>query len=304
MCHAIAYFDNPTTTHTRESLTEQFDRRDSHPTHHAVVGRDGGGTIVAYAWNVISPPDQTSPEVWIQMGVHPAWRYHQIGVKLANWTIGRALTWYRHILTRREGLGPLCIYVVADENSRVADDFLADGRLAITRWFYDGHRDLDTPIDDAPVLDDIDIVPFSPDYSADVRRVHNLAFAADDSFSEVLPIEWEQSLDRPDFRADWSWVARDRATGQIVGHALNSQTESNGIIQGWTERIGVDPAYQGRGIGKALMIASMRSFQESGVTIAGVGVDTTDPDIATQLFTKLGYHLDDRVVLFEQCFTG
>ena len=94
---AIEYFDDPIEHIGYTELVEKFHRPQAHPERNAVVGRDKGGTIVAYAWNLPSQPDDPNPQVWIDMGVHPAWRHKQIRHRLLDWSLERAQSWYAHI---------------------------------------------------------------------------------------------------------------------------------------------------------------------------------------------------------------
>ncbi len=109
LCAAIAYIDDPTQPRDLEGLQRDFDLPYAHPGNHAVVGRDRGGTIVAYAWNHITPSDEYLPHVWIEFGVHPAWRHHKIGLRLVGWAIERARVWYRHIRESRPTIGSLWV---------------------------------------------------------------------------------------------------------------------------------------------------------------------------------------------------
>ncbi|MEL4545313.1 hypothetical protein AAEX63_05925 [Luteococcus sp. H138] len=51
-------------------------------------------------------------------------------------------------------------------------------------------------------------------------------------------------------------------------------------------------------MGSALLIASMRTFLDAGLDGAGLGVDTSDPDGALELFESVGYESEEMVVLY------
>lgn len=307
LCSAIEYFDDPAQRRDLAGIQTDFDRPRTHPTNHAVVGRDRGGTIVAYAWNHITPSSDDSPQVWMEIGVHPAWRHHQIGLKLVGWSVERARMWYRHIRQTRPNLGPLWVGCAVDESSRVAADLYKDGQLEPERWFFDAHRTLvDEPLPLVIPPPGIELRVFERQLSQDVRQCHNAAFSSRRGAHDVAAEDWERSVARPDSRADWSWIAM--CTGQpeagVVGYALNSEIrdEETGWRQGWTERFGVRPSFRGQGLGTALLAASMQTFADNGCTLAGIGVDTDEPQAAESLFGKLRYVFDDRVVLFGAIF--
>ena len=81
LCAAIEYFDDPAQRRELAGLIEDFDRPWAYASNHAVAGRDRGGTIVAYGWNHVTDPEDPLPHAWMEIGVHPAWRHHKIGVK-------------------------------------------------------------------------------------------------------------------------------------------------------------------------------------------------------------------------------
>lgn len=307
LCAAIEYFDDPTQHRDLDSLYSDFDQPWAHASNHAVVGRDRGGTIVAYAWNHITASDQTLPHAWMELGVHPAWRHHKIGLKLVGWLIERARSWYRHIRQTRPAIGPLWVGCPVDENSRVASDLQVNGILEPQRWFFDAHRNLsDAPLPLVVLPPEIELRRFERSWSDQVRHVHNEAFGARHGSHDVDAQAWEASLERPDSRPDWSWIAvrLDTPTPEVAGYALNCEIidRQSGWRQGWTERLGVRPTQQRQGLGRALLAVSMQTFLDQGCTLAGIGVDTDEPGEAESLFGKLGYHFDDRVVLYGRTF--
>ena len=306
LCAAIEYIDDPAQHRSLDQMQREFDRPLAHSGNHAVVGRDRGGTIVAYAWNHITPSDETNPHVWMEIGVHPAWRHHKIGLRLVGWSIDRARTWYGHIRERRPDIGRLWLGCATDEDSRVSADLVMDGRLAPQRWFFDAHRSLDGELPLVVPPPGIELRVFERQHSEAVRIAHNAAFATRDGAHPVTAADWEASLSRPDSRPDWSWLAlrtADPAAG-VVGYAVNSEIRDpqTGWTEGWTERFGVLPPYRSQGVGKALLAASMRTFADRGCTLAGIGVDTDRPDAAENLFEGMGYVLDDRMVLYGGVF--
>ena len=83
----------------------------------------------------------------------------------------------------------------------------------------------------------------------------------------------------------------------MVGYAINSAAPiADGQTAGWTERLGVIPAWRGQGVATALLQRSARTFLEAGYVGAGVGFDTADPDLGESLYSALGYDLVDAVV--------
>ena len=307
LCAAIEYFDDPTQHRELSGLTDDFDRPWAYPTNHAVVGRDRGGTIVAYGWNHITPPDDPLPHAWMEIGVHPAWRHHKIGYKLVGWLIDRARAWYLHLRESRPELGLLWVGCATDEGSRVSTDLEENGLLKPQRWFFDAHRSLtDEPLPLVVSPPGIELRTFERAWSEKVRTAHNIVFGTRHGAHDVPQAAWEASLERPDSRPDWSWIAvcTDDPGAGVVGYAVNCEIieRQSGWREGWTERIGVIPDYQRQGLAHALLAASMHTFADHGCTLAGIGIDTDNLPETESLFAGMGYRLEDRVVLFGATF--
>ena len=79
---AIDYMDDPVQTSSYEDLVDAWNAPGSHAHDHAVVGREKGGSIVAYGWNHPTPSSDPNPQVWFEIGVHPAWRHQHIRHRL------------------------------------------------------------------------------------------------------------------------------------------------------------------------------------------------------------------------------
>ena len=307
LCAAIEYFDDPIQHRELGGLTEDFEQDWAYASNHAVVGRDRGGTIVAYGWNHITAPDVQLPHAWMEIGVHPAWRHHKIGVKLVAWLISRARAWYQHLRETRPLLGPLWVGCATDEGSRVAADLEENGLLKPQRWFCDAHRSLtDGALPLVLPPPGIELRSFERSWSDKVRQAHNTAFGTRHGSHDVAPDAWERSLERPDSRLDWSWIAvqTNNPDAGVVGYAVNSEIieRQNGWREGWTERIGVLPAYQRHGLAHALLAASMRTFADHGCVLAGIGIDTDNLPRSESLFGGMGYRFEDKMVLFGATF--
>nr|WP_076388248.1 GNAT family N-acetyltransferase [Vaginimicrobium propionicum] len=290
---AIEYMDDPTERRTLSDMRAEYTEDHAQPNKHAVVGRDKGGTIVAYAWNHPSLTAGVNPHVWMEIGVHPAWRHRRIGLHLVKWSIERARMWWRSIHAK----DPLIVEMAVDESSSLENDLRINGELKPQRWFFDMHRELDEPLTSCPTPSGIVIKKYSSQYCEQVRIAHNLAFSTRAGAHGIDEAQWDKQMRRSEFRPEWSWLALDSDSGEVVGYVLNSQLDSDGIKEGWTDRIGVIPAWRDKGVASCLLCAAIESFVTSGCLQAGIGVDTDKP--VTQLFNSLGFKSDDRVVLYQ-----
>jgi ribosomal protein S18 acetylase RimI-like enzyme len=85
-----------------------------------------------------------------------------------------------------------------------------------------------------------------------------------------------------------------------VGVALCSVDEGRGYV----ETLGVRPAWQGRGIGGALLRSAFAAFAERGLLDVDLGVDSENPTGAVGLYERAGMRATRRYDVFERRLTG
>jgi ribosomal protein S18 acetylase RimI-like enzyme len=67
------------------------------------------------------------------------------------------------------------------------------------------------------------------------------------------------------------------------------QDWTDGVREGWTGLLGTRRAHRRRGVGRALLAASLRAFADAGMDAAGLDVDRENPSGALGLYERLGY---------------
>jgi ribosomal protein S18 acetylase RimI-like enzyme len=87
------------------------------------------------------------------------------------------------------------------------------------------------------------------------------------------------------FQAEASFVLREPHANHLVGVVLNSRV-STGV--GHTTQICAMPGYQGRGLGRRLMEASLQALRVRGYTTVSLTV-TSGNERAVRLYEKLGF---------------
>jgi ribosomal protein S18 acetylase RimI-like enzyme len=303
---AIEHLDQPNERHSIDELYEQLDEADVDPGRDSIVGRDAGGTLIAYGWNHPMWSDVDPRRVHVTGGVHPGWRRQGIGHALFEWQLARAAVW--HDQTARPGYGPLKVICAVDTTLADVRALYEQAGLEPVRWFADMTLTFDGAPPDFPPPPGIRLVPLSRKLFEAVRQVHNEAFADHWGSQPIDATRWAEQLARSASRISWSWVALEENTSEVVGYATNSAYEqdwaSQGFSEGWTDRLGVRPGRRGRGIAKALLGASMRSFAEAGLDAAGLGVDTDSPTGAFRLYESMGYRAADTTVMYANRIPG
>lgn len=297
---AIEHLDEPSERHSIDELYEQLDQVDTAPERNSLIGRDSGGTAVAYGWNHPLLSDVDPRRVHLTGGIHPGWRRQGIGHALFAWQLARARRW--HTETVRPGFGPLQVICAVDTKLTGVRALYQSAGLEPVRWFADMLLIFDGPPTSYPAPPGIRLVPLRRKLFEAVRQAHNEAFADHWGSQPIDSTRWAEQLGRSASRISWSWVALEETNSEVVGYATNSVYEqdwhSQGFSEGWTDRLGVRPGWRGRGIAKALLSASMRSFAEAGLDAAGLGVDTDGPTGAFGLYESLGYRATDTTVMY------
>ncbi len=259
----------------------------------AVLGHDRHGNVVAWAW-VVTRPDDVSPRTVTMLGgVHPAWRDQSVGTGLVRWQLDAARAW--DAATRRPYYGPLKMTVTIEAKLDAARKMFVKQGFEPERWFLDMFRPLDPnePLVVPPLPAGVTLLPYLEVDGDAVRVAHNEVWKGFTG-RETGPAEWDSSIKRGAGCRALSWVA---AVGRrIVGYAINSSAPlGDGQTAGWTERLGVIPAWRRQGIATVLLQQSARTFLQQGYAGAGIGFDTIDPERG-DLYTRLGYETVDAMV--------
>ncbi|MGI8458245.1 MAG: GNAT family N-acetyltransferase [Propionibacteriaceae bacterium] len=295
---AIEHLDEPGEQHTLAGLHATWDSGDVDPLD-TLLGRDSGGTLVAYAHNQNHPDQVGPPRAYLMGGVHPGWRRQGIGRAILEWQVAHARQWHA---VSAEAAGPLHVYAWADERLVDRTALFGGASMSPMRWFADLSLDLATHVPTPPAVPDVTLAPYHPTLSEQVRAAHNEAFADHWAAQPVPRDRWEEQLGAQTSRPGWSWVALERATNQVVGYALNSADvddwDQQGFAEGWTDRLGVRPGWRGRGVAQALLCASAICFAREGLDAAGIGVDSAKPDDAFRLYRRLGYDVGEVAVMY------
>ena len=290
---AIDYFDDPIEYRDLASLRRDFERDVHLDGFLATVGRDRGGTVVAYAWIHPSVSPELRGHLWLDVGVHPAARHRRIGRRLIDWCVNRAGEWH----DRASGDEPLWLGYLVDEKFVGLRGALGEAGFTPQRWYFDAHlRFEEHEVPAPPAVPGVRLVHYDPTFSEPVRLAHNAIHGVLPGAKPYTRADWEWSLGETGERPEWSWVALG-PDDVVVGYALNTMYADDGSAEGWTTRLGVLKPWRHRGIGLALIISSMHSFRDAGLDGAGLGVDTGDPDSATRLLDRCGFAIQDRVVL-------
>ena len=128
---------------------------------------------------------------------------------------------------------------------------------------------------------------------------HAVYAAAEEAFADHwehdprLYEEWQRRC-RDSDRSLWL-VARDG--DEVAGVAVNDWNRFGG---GWVGASGTRRPWRGRGVGRALLLASFGEFHRRGERLVQLAVDGESPTGAVRLYERVGMHVVWRADVYEK----
>ena len=259
------------------------------------------GRIVGYVrghWE----DDVPGTRVYLSTGfLAPEWRRRGIGRAMLAWVETRL----RAVAsTHPSGL---------DRYFMATADHFAVGTAALLReagylpWreFLNLTRSLAEPIPEAPLPPDLALRPVRPeDLPAIWASVHE---SPEDEWPYDPPTEdgYQAWLaDETRFQPGLWPIAWDLASGEVAGHALpfidEAENKAFDRLRGYAEGIGVSRAWRRRGLGRALVLASLRVLREAGMTEAALAADGSSAHDVARFYESCGFQVETRDVIYRK----
>ena len=291
--------DDPAERNSEEDLRDELVGTSwKDPEEDSLLGIDGTGTPRAFGLVDVRPGDTRTVRAFCWGGVHPEWRGRGVGRAVLCWQEEVA----RAKVARAGKDVPARILLSAEEHLEDRRRLAVAAGFTAVRWYVDMTRPLGgSPVPEAPEPRGVRVVPFSAELSEAVRLAHNESFAEHWGSEPRSQEDWEvMTVGRRTFRPSWSFVALDgdEVAGYTLASAYEQDWEPQGYTSGWTDLLGVRPAWRRRGIAPALLAASMRALADAGIQRADIGVDSENPSGALDLYTRLGYVPQHRTVAY------
>ncbi len=266
---AIEYADSETLQLARDVLLAELDGRlVGYAMGHRVVRE---GSLVAETGGA----------------VHPDVRRRGIGTALHLVTRARLVE--ECAADPRPGPREMRSYALDDETS---DRALLDafGYLPV-RYGFEMARALTGSLPEHPLPAGLEMRPVTEDQYRTIFDADNEAF--EDHWGHRAPEE-------ADFRARFQgpeqepamWCVAwdgDQVAGVVMNAIFAAENEALGIRRGWLEHVSVRRPYRGKGVAKALCVASFQVLRGRGMAEAWLGVDGSNPTGALQLYEGLGF---------------
>ncbi|MEC5179950.1 GNAT family N-acetyltransferase [Arthrobacter sp. CG_A4] len=228
--------------------------------------------------------------------VDPGWQGSGIGTGLLGWMEARTRQRFAADADAGadggSGAAPRLRLHMEQQHTHQAALF-GDAGNRIVRYFNEMHRPLQDGFPEAVLDGGLELVTFGPRLHEPVQLAHNEAFR-DHWGSEPRNEEgWGFVVNDPLARPDLSAVVVERASGRVADYQLASHdagsAESRGYAEGYTDLLGVQREFRGRGVAQALLADAMRRFAAAGMDKASLDVDSETPTGALALYAKMGY---------------
>jgi mycothiol synthase len=256
------------------------------------------GELAGYVYTMHIPSDVVQERCYIFGEVEPAHRGRGVGRALLTWGVEHATAELR---TSSNDL-PKYIRVDSYDYIEAAHRLYASMGFTPVRWFEELLRPL-TDLPELRMVDGVDIIAWPDDRDDECRDVKNQAFADHWGSTPTPADQWYQNVRGFGSAPHLSLVAIERATGRVVGVCVNHRYEADdellGRRDGWIATLGTLSAWRGRGLGSALVVASLHTFHAAGLTHASIGVDGDNPTGAARLYRALGFELRQRSITHE-----
>ena len=298
LIEAIETADKSQERHSAREVAEMFEGDWKDLEKDTLGGYDDHGVLRAYAFVEVRPGDRHTIRAFLHGGVHPGFRGRGVGRAVLTWAEGRG----RQKLAESGKDLPARLAAYVDERARDHRRLYAAAGFSPVRWYTTMRRDLREPLPEPELPPGVRIVPWSEELDDQVRLAHNEAFADHWGSEPQTPQSWRQQ--QAHFMPTWSFVALDESgpQPQVAGYALSGRYEQDwealGYTCGFTNLLGVRPAWRGRGLAVGLLAAVMAAYRTDGMAYACLGVDTANPSGAHGLYQRLGYEPTHGEVLY------
>lgn len=285
---------------TREGLANWLGHRTPtfDPDRDIVVAEVGGRTV-GYGWTAWVDTTDGRRDYLTRGHVHPEWRRRGVGTAILRHNEARL----RELSASHDTDRPRA-YVAFSPDRRIGAVALLTGSgYQPVRYFFDMVR---------PTLDGVE-VPLLPeglelrpivgreglrrifDADAEAFMDHWGGFdASDQTFERWIA---DPDLDPELILAAWDG---DEIAGAVVNIINAEENRQLGRPRGLLDSVFVRRRWRGRGLGYALVMASLALLRDRGMTSAILGVDADNPTGALRLYEKAGFEVDVRSTAYRK----
>jgi ribosomal protein S18 acetylase RimI-like enzyme len=146
----------------------------------------------------------------------------------------------------------------------------------------------------------VEVRTVQPDQVRPIWEAHWEAFRGEWDFKEPTAADIDAELAEP-FHDPSLWKVAwsgDQIVGQVKSYINHEENAERGYLRGYTEYISTHREWRNRGIASALLALSLYELKARGMTDAALGVDTNNPGGAFQVYTSLGFELQNYEAIY------
>jgi mycothiol synthase len=168
--------------------------------------------------------------------------------------------------------------------------------FSLVRRFYEMGIELDAPPVVPALPEGFTLESFRPEDARPYYEALDAAFQ-DHWEHHTVGFErwWEEKQAAHDFDPTLWFLIRD---GDDVAAVVRNDPDRNG--GGYVGAIGVQRAWRGKGLGRALLMRTFAEFYSRGVPRVTLGVDAQSPTGATKLYESVGMTTENAAVVYEK----
>jgi mycothiol synthase len=171
------------------------------------------------------------------------------------------------------------------------------------RYFYTMVR---PSLEDIPAFrlpDGLEVRPARPEHYPAIWKSIDETSQDEWGYSQPTEADYQRWLADAHFQPDLWQVAWDLSTNQVAGHVCTfidrAENEQFNRKRGYTEGVGVDRAWRGRGLARALISRSLQAQKDAGMTESALAVDGDHAGV-TNLYESCGFQIVSRDTIYRK----
>jgi mycothiol synthase len=198
---------------------------------------------------------------------------------------------------RAKALGANVVHVNIREDNTLACIVLEKMGFCPVRCFYEMSVRLDIMLKHR-ISTNFTIRPIRAGEEARLAEVQNHAYAGSWGYSPNTVEDIVYAIGKTTNASEWICLALDK--DRPVGYCwVRIEHDKQGKRHGRVSMLGVDPDYQGRGIGRELLLAGLSYLKSKRLRVARLTVDSQNV-VAESLYRSIGFKKTDSSLWYEK----
>lgn len=287
-------------TDSIEALVENYQKLVNCDPFQDMIFVEADGELIGFArgwWSDEAIGGQSYPIVGFLV---PAWRRRGIGSAMLQWMENHLREGAPAHPTGRERF----FQTEAKQYQEGKRILLERAGYQPVRFFYDMIRPTMEDIPDLSLPEGLELRPALPEHYRAIWASVNESSVDEWGYSPPSEDDYHAWLSHPHFQPDLWQVAWDTAREIVAGHVLTfieyDQNEKFNRKRGYTEGIGVVPAWRRRGVARALIARSLQAQRAAGMSESALAVDSENSSGATRLYESCGFQVVSKNAVYRK----